>query len=143
MAAQVQTFTPDALLAPGTTYTVLVSGAASVGVPGGDSGVQQVPVTWDFTTITVREQINRLIAEIEALRKDGTLNRGQANTLITKLEGAIQKLDQGQDRVAINRLKAFVNQVYSFIDEALLSAEIGQTLINQANAIIWQIMVYR
>ena len=141
--AQVQTFTPDALLAPGTTYTVLVSGAASVGVPGGDSGVQQVPVTWDFTTITITEQIKRLIAEVEALRDDGTLNRGQANALITKLEGAIKKLDQGQDRVAINRLRAFTNQVYSFIDEGLLSAEIGQALIDQANAIIWQIMVYR
>ncbi len=45
------TFTPDAALATGTTYTVTVAGAMSVGVPGGDTGVQQVPVQWAFTTV--------------------------------------------------------------------------------------------
>ncbi|MBX3056296.1 MAG: alpha amylase N-terminal ig-like domain-containing protein [Anaerolineae bacterium] len=44
------TFTPDANLATGTFYTVTVAGAQSVGVPGGDSGVQQFPVTWTFLT---------------------------------------------------------------------------------------------
>jgi alpha-glucosidase len=50
--SQVVTFTPDADLEPGVTYTVLVAGAVSVGVPNGDSGVQQTPVTWVFTTVT-------------------------------------------------------------------------------------------
>ncbi len=44
------TFTPDADLATGAFYTVTVAGAQSVGVPGGDSGVQQFPVTWTFLT---------------------------------------------------------------------------------------------
>ncbi|MCA1954812.1 MAG: Ig-like domain-containing protein [Anaerolinea sp.] len=39
------TFTPDSPLAYSTTYTVLVTGAVDA---GGD--VQQVPVTWSFTT---------------------------------------------------------------------------------------------
>ena len=42
--------------------------------------------------------------------------------------------------MAISRLGAFVNQVYSFIDEGVLPMENGQALIDQAEAIIWQIM---
>jgi glycosidase len=44
------TFTPEADLDSGTFYTVTVAGAQSVGVPGGDAGTQQVPVTWTFLT---------------------------------------------------------------------------------------------
>jgi hypothetical protein len=139
---QVQTFAPDAMLVPGATYTVLVSGAVSIGVPGGDSGVQQAPVTWDFTTITIGAQIEHLIAAVETLYADGILNGGQANALISKLQGSLDKLDNGQPGVAVNRLGAFVNQVNSFIDEGVLTAEIGQLLIDQANFIIWQITTY-
>ncbi|MCL4264667.1 MAG: PKD domain-containing protein [Anaerolineae bacterium] len=44
------TFTPNTDLDTGAFYTVTVAGAQSVGVPGGDSGVQQFPVTWTFLT---------------------------------------------------------------------------------------------
>src|SRR5690606_20705417 len=43
-------FTPAGPLAPASIYTVTVEGQISVGVPNGDSGVQQVPYTWTFTT---------------------------------------------------------------------------------------------
>jgi hypothetical protein len=46
----VVTFTPAAPLAGNTEYTVTVAGAQSVGVPNGDAGAQQSPVTWTFTT---------------------------------------------------------------------------------------------
>ena len=45
------TFAPDLELALGSVYTVSVAGQTTPGVPGGDTGVQQVPVTWSFTTV--------------------------------------------------------------------------------------------
>jgi glycosidase/PKD repeat protein len=44
------TFTPDAPLQPSTVHTVTIEGAQTNGVPGGDSGTQQVPAIWQFTT---------------------------------------------------------------------------------------------
>lgn len=47
-------FTPSRPLAPVGVYTVTVRDQISVGVPNGDSGVQQVPFTWSFSTHPVR-----------------------------------------------------------------------------------------
>ena len=138
--SQSVTFIPTTDLDPGTTYIVTISGAVSVGIPGGDAGVQQVPVIFNFTTITINAQINNLIGEVEAIRDTGTLNNGQANALITKLEGVLDKLDRGNTTPAINTLNAFINQVNSFIDEGILPPEVGQTLIDAANDLIGQIM---
>lgn len=44
------TFTPDAPLTQAEVYTVTVAGQTSPGVPGAESGAQQVPVQWSFTT---------------------------------------------------------------------------------------------
>jgi hypothetical protein len=43
------------------------------------------------------------------------LNQGQGNALLVKLYHAIQKLNQGESKVAINLLGAFINQVNDFI----------------------------
>ena len=71
--AQSVTFTPEVDLDPGTTYHVTISGAASVGVPGGDAGVQQNPVAFSFATIAVSTQINNLVGEVAAQREAGIL----------------------------------------------------------------------
>jgi hypothetical protein len=44
------TFTPDAPLTGATTYTVTAAGQISQPPAGGDTGVQQVPTVWSFTT---------------------------------------------------------------------------------------------
>ncbi len=44
------TFTPTASLAYHTTYTITASGQVTSGVPGAESGTQQVPFTAHFTT---------------------------------------------------------------------------------------------
>jgi hypothetical protein len=44
------TFTPDAELDFSTTYTVTVEGLVGSSAVGAESGTQQVPVEWQFTT---------------------------------------------------------------------------------------------
>lgn len=106
------TFTPDTTLALATTHQVTIAGATSVG----DSGVQQFPVSFSFTTVTPVEAINQLKADVYTLRDNGVLNQGQANSLLVKLNGAINKLNRGQDHVAVmNKLNAFINRVQSFV----------------------------
>jgi len=137
--AQSVTLTPDSDLEPGTAYTVTISAAVSVGIPGGDAGVQQAPVVFSFTTITIEAQIENLIAEVEALRDAGILNSGKATGLITKLESVLDKLEKGNLTPALNQLNAFINQVNGFIDEGILTPEEGQALIDAANDLISQI----
>jgi hypothetical protein len=88
-----------------------------------------------------QEMIRSLIKEIEALREAGVLNNGQANSLIVKLENAIISLDRGKAKMALNNLKAFMNEVESLIDERVLTQEEGQSLIAAAEAISYQIQV--
>ena len=137
--AQSVTFTPDKDLDPGTTYLVTISGAVSVGIPGGDVGVQQTPVVFSFTTITISAQIEDLIGEVETLKDAGTLNKGQAKGLITKLESALNKLEKGNTNPALNQLNAFINQVNGFINSRKLSPLVGQYLIDWVNFIIGEI----
>ncbi|MCP4429209.1 MAG: alpha-amylase [Chloroflexi bacterium] len=137
--SQTATFTPDADLAPGATHTITVLGAVSIGVPGGDTGVQQTPVVFSFTTITIIGEIEDLIDDVNALQDAGELNQGQANSLIVKLKGAIAKLEQGKNTPAINKLNAFINHVNDLVDDGVLSPEAGQYLIDTATDIIGQI----
>jgi hypothetical protein len=88
-----------------------------------------------------QEMIRSLIEEIKYLNEAGILNDGQANALIVKLENAINNLDKDKANTALNNLNAFVNQVYSFIDEGVLTAQEGQSLIEAAEAIIYQVQV--
>jgi len=82
-----------------------------------------------------------LIEDVEALVAAGSLNAGQGNALIVKLETAIKNLDKGKADTALNNLNAFVNQVMAFVKGGVLSPEEGQALIDVANAISLQIRV--
>jgi pullulanase len=92
-----------------------------------------------FVEYTPQARIEFLIDDVEALVTAGVLNDGQGNALIAKLEGALVKLNDGQAHVSINRLQAFVNQVYDFVEDGILSPSQGQDLMDKANSIINQI----
>ncbi|MFC2088909.1 choice-of-anchor D domain-containing protein, partial [Calditrichota bacterium] len=84
-------------------------------------------------------EIQEVIDEVEVLISEGTLTNGQGNALITKLEGAIQKLNKEEYTAAINKLNAFINQINAFINAGILTETEGQKLISAANDIIDQI----
>jgi len=88
-----------------------------------------------------QEMIRSLIKEIEALVAAGSLNQGQGNALIVKLEQAIDRLDKGKPDTALNVLNAFANEVDAFVSSGVLTPEEGQGLLDAVNAIVYQIQV--
>jgi hypothetical protein len=94
------------------------------------------PYTVAVTVLTPREGIEGLIEKVETLVAAGSLNQGQGNALIAKLEAAIQQLDHGNVQTAINQLRAFVSQMNTFISAGTVPPAQGQPLIDYANQII-------
>jgi pullulanase-type alpha-1,6-glucosidase len=82
------------------------------------------------------DQIDLLIDDVEDLVDAGVLNGGQSNALISKLENAIAKIENGQVKPAVNLLNAFINQVMSYQDDGILTAEQAAALIATAEDII-------
>src|SRR5688572_23042608 len=62
-------------------------------------------------TVSEADLNNSLIAAVQALVDSGSLNGGQGNALITKLEHAADYVDSGQEAQAISKMQTFINQV--------------------------------
>ena len=84
-------------------------------------------------------RIGHLIEDVGKLVADGSLNAGQGNSLITKLEAAVQALDRGNPTAAMNQVNAFINEANAFIRSGVLAPQEGLPLIGTAKDIIWQI----
>jgi pullulanase/glycogen debranching enzyme len=80
------------------------------------------------------DMIGDLIGQIEDLVDQGVLNKGQGNSLIVKLEGALEKLLDGKPHVAINRLNAFINEVNG-LSGNVLPEETAAHLVMEAEII--------
>jgi hypothetical protein len=98
--------------------------------------VQQVPVSWSFTTKTPEAAIQDLVDQVAALKGAGVLNNGQANALTTKLTGALAKLAQGNTTAAVDRLTSFTTQVADLVATGVIPAADGQALIGLAQLVI-------
>jgi hypothetical protein len=85
---------------------------------------------------TVEELFDDLTTDVRDLYDDGTLNQGLTRALLVKLWGAERKFEDGKDRPAINKLRAFINQVRSLARTRRISREEAQDLIDQAQALI-------
>jgi hypothetical protein len=83
-----------------------------------------------------RDQINDLIAEVNALEASGALNSGQANALRNHLETALGHIDAGRYCPAKAQLEAFRDQVESFVDNGVLTEEEAESLIEGATDVL-------
>ncbi len=142
---QTVTFTPDAGLVDGTTYTVTVAGAVSVGVPGGDSGVLQAPVVFSFTThvITVEERLASLKDMVNGLVDSGVLLPHYGRILLRDLQVTEQLLSRDYwlyDYLAALQMRVFIQHVQLLVRLHRLPAVEGQLLIDEAWVIIGQIL---
>jgi hypothetical protein len=100
-------------------------------IPGPGGNQDNFPI-WDDDPETPLS----LIDEITTLIDDGILNIGQGNALISKLENALAKINQGNLNAACNILQAFINQIHDLINTGVISQEEGEKLIIIANNII-------
>lgn len=99
----------------------------------GDSDGSDVVDMGAFEYLIPEEQIENLIEDIDDLLETGELNSGQASSLNIKLDMVQNRIDSGNFRAACNLLRAFINEVNSYIDEGVLTPEVGQALIDAAN----------
>jgi len=88
-----------------------------------------------------QEMMRSLIAEVKALVSGGSLNTGQGNSLITKLNTAIKSLDTNQPIIALNNLNALSNQIKDLITQGVLTSAEGQSLLDAIAAINQQITI--
>jgi predicted extracellular nuclease len=86
--------------------------------------------------LTTEQEVNELIDAVQKLIDNGTLNGGQGNALISKLENVLAKLAKGNTNAASNQLGAFINQVEDFVNDGILTADQGDALIKPASALV-------
>jgi hypothetical protein len=135
--------------------TAVISGGMIVYTPGLNQ-TDTVTLTYtvsdgnghtDTATLTIdvlspAEQIDGLRALVAALRDDeGALNDGQANALLSKLDEAEAKVEEGQTLVAANLMTAFIHQVEDFQDEAVLSTEQALLLLTPGDQLLQSLLI--
>jgi hypothetical protein len=122
------------------TATLLTSGlvivAGGVGTGGSDIASAEF---WTPESSpqppTPQQAIGNLNYGVLTLVARGTLNDGEANGPISKLQAATSKLNKGNTHAACKQLKKFVNQVNALVTAGTLTPSIGQDLIEAAQHI--------
>ena len=129
----------DSALGVGTTFAdVYVVGFVNGPLPGETSlGGQDAFLV--KLALPPLQKIQLVMGEIARLVDDGTLNRGQGNSLTAKLEAAAAQLEKGNQIPAANMLRAFANEVAAMGASRRLPASEATLLIEWAGNIIDQI----
>lgn len=116
----------------GITTSNTPSGTDILTVTGKDArspegGTRTVSPT--LVVLTPQQALQLIINKINAFQSSGVLNKGQANSLIVKLENVIDKLDSGKPNTACNDLGAFVNEVNAYVKSGTLTQAQADTLL--------------
>jgi predicted outer membrane repeat protein len=94
----------------------------------------------EYVELTPEEQIEIVEDGIEELISDDTLNKGQGNALVSKLENALSSLDKGNVKATINKLEAFINQIDAYVDEGIMTEGEAFPLRDAALAVIGSLL---
>jgi Big-like domain-containing protein/FIMAH domain-containing protein len=143
------TYTPAATTTGDGTLTIGASGACSItgGVvtatsPGtctvtateseGANFLGSSATPQSITVTAPAPTISSLMAQVESLN----LNKGNKQSLMSKLQAAQASVDRGNGRAAANQLGAFINEVMALQHSRRLDAKTAASLIAQAQSII-------
>jgi probable HAF family extracellular repeat protein len=86
--------------------------------------------------LTPAEQIGALTDAVNNLAAAGKLKRGNAQSVLTKLDNAARQLTHGHENVAAQMLGQFVQKVAELVAGGTLSSSDGQSLIDAAQKLI-------
>jgi PKD repeat protein len=111
---------------PGT-YTVTLS----VTEADGDGGLGQA--TTKITVMSAQDALRWIAANVVA--NITTLNGGQKNSLIVKLNNAADSLDRGNTGAANNQLNAFLNEVQADLGSGKISSSQAATLTTDVHSV--------
>jgi Big-like domain-containing protein/FIMAH domain-containing protein len=143
------TYTPTATSTGDGTLTIGASGACSIAggvVTATSPGTCTVTATeseganflgssatpQSITVTAPAPTISSLMAQVESLN----LNKGNKQSLMSKLQAAQASVDRGNGRAAANQLGAFINEVMALQHSRRLDAKTAASLIAQAQSII-------
>ncbi len=111
--------------APPGTYSLTLTGSDARLLIGGTRSA-----TLSLTILTPAQAIPNVITTIQGLQAAGVLNRGQANSLVVKLNHAIDSLNSKPDQpTACNQLQALVNEVDAYVSAGILTQAQADTLL--------------
>ena len=111
--------------APPGTYSLTLAGTDARLLIGGTRSA-----TLMLTILTPAQAIPNVITTIQGLQTAGVLNGGQANSLIVKLNHAINSLNAKSDQpTACNQLQAFVNEVNAYLSAGTLTQAQADSLL--------------
>ena len=82
------------------------------------------------------ELLGRMVHYVSDLQAGNVMNRGQVNSLTTKLEQAITRLHRDHLRQALNILNTFQNQISGFIAVGVLPEVNGIYLLDESSFIL-------
>jgi len=100
--------------------------------PGGVLGVAyRVPAEGMVQQVT-----SAIINAVNALFSQGVLNGGQGNSLVVKLQHAINLINTGKDAAAIGNLNAFIGEVNDLASSGVLFPPQAASLVCAAESVI-------
>ena len=73
--------------------------------------------------------IYNVMEDVEDLADAGSINQGQATSLLAKLNSAVDKIEADKINVAIGLLNAFINQIKALINSGVIDPKVGGDLI--------------
>ncbi|MCV0392558.1 MAG: hypothetical protein K5790_04595 [Nitrosopumilus sp.] len=85
---------------------------------------------------TPEEQTEAIVDEVLELLESGDISTGNANSLTSTLENAIDKISEDSTTAAEGMLGSFINKIEAMISTGKISSEDGQALIDAAQAVI-------
>jgi hypothetical protein len=110
--------------APAGTYSLTLTGTDARLLIGGTRST-----TLTLTILTPAQAIPNVITTIQGLQTAGVLNGGQANSLIVKLNHAINRNAKPGQPTACNQLQAFVNEVNAYVSGGKLTQAQADSLL--------------
>src|SRR6266478_8782400 len=89
-----------------------------------------------FTVLTPQQATQAIINSVNALFSQGVLNGGQDNSLVVKLQHAIDLMNTGNDAAASGNLNAFIGEVNDLLSSGVLSPSQAASLLGAAESVL-------